>query len=305
VRTAILVVMLTTAGTARAHDFTPGVLSLIEVAPGTYRWQLTEPVDSGGPPMRVTPRFPAHCRATELLECGERGLEGVISFDGLHDPRVRVVVLVRTLDGRRAEHMVDGGDPRIELERSPGGEWIEWLELGVEHVLLGFDHLAFLLGLLLVTGIDRRVLLTVTAFTIAHSATLALATLGWVELAPAPVEAAIASSVVLVAREALHREQTFTRRAPWLVALAFGLVHGLGFAGAIREIGVPDGSVATALLSFNAGVELGQLGVVAIAALIVWAARERLNELRRPLCYALGALGAWWTIERTIAIVWS
>lgn len=300
----IAIALLMVSSTAHAHDFTPGVLSLREVGPGTFRFAFTEPVDSHGPPLRVAPRFADHCaRAGDRIACGDRGIEE-IAFDGLRDPRVRVVVLIRTRDGRRAEHIVDGGDPRLAIDRAPGSSWSSWLALGVEHVLLGADHLAFLIGLLLVAGIDRRIAITVTAFTLAHSATLALATLGVVTLASAPVEAVIASSVVLVAREALHREETWTRRAPWAVALAFGLVHGLGFAGAIRSIGVPRDAMLTALLSFNAGVELAQLAVVAIAALTGWLARGRLEPLRRPLCYALGALGVWWALERTIT-AWS
>jgi hypothetical protein len=131
------------------------------------------------------------------------------------------------------------------------------------------------------SGIEPRALIaTITAFTIAHSVTLALATLGVLRVSSAPVEATIAASVLLVARESMHDEPTWTRRAPWAVAMLFGLVHGLGFAGALRELGLPSGSVGWALLWFNVGVELGQLAVVAVALLVVRLTRRWLSEWR-------------------------
>jgi hypothetical protein len=289
--------------TAAAHDFTPGVLSLVEVEPGTFRYVWTEPVDSKTA-LRVSPRFPPQCRRqADRLECGAAGLSGIIRFDGLNDPRVRVIAIVRRLDAPPVEHLVDGGDPALSLERPPGSSLLAWLRIGAEHVLLGLDHVAFLIGLLLVTGLDRRIVTTVTAFTLAHSLTLALATFGVLRLASAPVEATIAASVLLVAREAMHDEPSLTRRRPWVVALVFGLVHGLGFAGALSEIGIPEGSAGWALFGFNAGVELGQLALVGLFALGAWAARDRLTRLRPSAGYVLGGLGAWWLIDRALGVL--
>jgi len=181
-----------------------------------------------------------------------------------------------------------------------------WLETGARHIGGGFDHLAFLLGLLLVVRRVRELVFTITAFTLAHSLTLALATLGWVRLPMLAVEAVIAASVVLVAREAMHRTPTWTRRAPWAVAFVFGLVHGLGFAGALKEFGLPQRSFGWALFWFNLGVEIAQLGLVLIVLGAAWVLRRRfarLDKLELALCYAIGVLGAWLLIERVAAML--
>jgi hydrogenase/urease accessory protein HupE len=183
-----------------------------------------------------------------------------------------------------------------------------YLALGVEHILTGFDHLLFVLALLLIVKSARRIVATVTAFTVAHSLTLAAATLGFVHLPQPPVEAAIALSIAFVAAEIVHGldgRPGLTARAPWLVAFAFGLLHGLGFAGALAEIGLPQSAIPLALLCFNLGVELGQLAfVVALLACLALARRARIPWPRaaRPLpAYAIGALAMFWVIERVAA----
>ncbi len=304
---ALVALLLATAAipaTARAHDFTPGALALREERPNVFRFVWRPPVDAGGT-LEVEPRFDRACHAEgDLLTC--RDLSGGVDFEWLADPRVRVVLSIERLDGRRTERIVDGSEPSVPFEAHDGSA-LAWVRLGAEHVLTGFDHLAFVLGLLLVTGLRRRIVTTVTAFTLAHSITLGLSVLHVVRLPAAPVEATIAASVVLVAREALRPDDdlTWTRRAPWAVALAFGLVHGLGFAGALEAIGLPTESLGRALLLFNVGVEVGQLAVIAIAvglalALRRWSARAR---ARLAGAYALGALGAFWLVARAAAIV--
>jgi hypothetical protein len=290
-----------------AHDFRPGVLALAEIEPGVFRVSWTEPVDAARP-LEVRVRFPSHCqRAGDRLDCGERGLAGEITFPGLSDPRVRVVVSVSRAGGERFEAIADGGDPRVSLDR-PGSSLSAWIRIGAEHVLDGLDHIAFVLGLLLVVGLRaRRLAWTITAFTIGHSITLALATVGLVRLASAPVEATIAASVLLVAREALVPSEGVTQRVPWVVAGLFGLVHGLGFAGALADLGLPHGAEGWALFGFNVGVEVGQLGVVAVAASVVLLARRVrwFPEARARVltCYALGGLAAWWVIDRTLVVI--
>lgn len=303
IATCVLLLALAPAA-AQAHDFTPGALALREERPRVFRFRWRPPVDSGTA-LEARPRFPRSCRAEgDLLSC--RDLSESIVIEGLRDPRVRVVVAIERLDGRRREHVLSADDPRVELEAHDGSA-LAWTMLGAEHVLGGLDHLAFVLGLLLVTGLRRRIVLTITAFTVAHSLTLALAVLDVLRLPSAPVEATIAASIVLVAREALRPpdDATWTRRAPWAVALVFGLVHGLGFAGALEEIGLPRDSLGRALLLFNAGVELGQLAVVGIAVGVAVLARRsaRASAGRRALAYGLGALGAFWLVARTAAIV--
>jgi hydrogenase/urease accessory protein HupE len=190
--------------------------------------------------------------------------------------------------------------------------------LGVEHILLGFDHLLFVLALLFLVDGWRRLVGTITAFTVAHSLTLAAATFGWVHVPQAPVEAVIALSIMFVAVEVLHRRQGkvgIASRRPWVVAFVFGLLHGFGFAGALREIGLPDQAIPMALVFFNFGVEVGQLIFVAAVFMVLWLvnqARQRLVAISdrtvwvnhatiyAPIAYAIGILSGFWFIERTV-----
>jgi len=294
-RILVVLIVVLLASRAWAHDFRPGVLSLSELSKGHFTFVWTEPVDSNTPNARVTPSFPAHCEQQgQTLHCGARGLDGV-AFHGLQ-PSMRVIVAIRWRDGSAVERVVTGDEPRVTIEpaRAAGG----WLRLGAEHVLGGLDHLAFVVGLLLLLRSQRRLVLTITAFTLAHSLTLALAVLDVVSLPRAPVEATIAASVVLVAREALHDKATATRRAPWAVALLFGLVHGLGFAGALRDAGLPSEAVAWPLIWFNVGVEIGQLGVVVLVVTLQRIGGRR-RRARVMAAYAIGALGALWLFQRT------
>jgi hypothetical protein len=321
---ASIAVALVFAAPAAAHDFSPGVLALVEYAPGRFGVAWTEPVDSQGAPAGVRVTFPPQCRLEgQQLDCGAAGLHGPIAFEGMHTARMQVVLSIRARDGSTEEQVVTGSSPQTVIGARPTSSALTWGRLGVEHIVGGIDHLAFVLGLLLLlghaatggearaasarwSGIEPRALIaTITAFTIAHSVTLALATLGVLRVSSAPVEATIAASVLLVAREAMHDEPTWTRRAPWAVAMLFGLVHGLGFAGALRELGLPSGSVGWALLWFNVGVELGQLAVVAVALLAVRLTRRWLSEwrwARAAACYALGAMAAYWFIARTVLL---
>lgn len=296
---------------AAAHDFTPGVLSIVEQGPGLYRYAYTPPVDDGVP-IDVEVRFPEGCRADGARLACPDGLAGAVSFPGLHDSRARIVILYARRDGSRVEALVSGAAPRWSAQRSASAAG--WVGLGVTHVLFGYDHLAFVVGLLLViaAGRDRgrtlsRAVLAISAFTVAHSVTLALAVLDLVDLPSAPVEASIAASVLLLAHEASHGRETLTRRAPWVVALLFGLVHGLGFAEALRAIGLPRDALLSTLLAFNVGVELAQLAVVGIAvlaaALVARVAPRHEPTARLGATYTVGALGAYWLIDRAAPIL--
>jgi hydrogenase/urease accessory protein HupE len=194
-----------------------------------------------------------------------------------------------------------------------------YLRLGVEHILFGFDHLLFVLALVILVRGWRRVAVTVTAFTIAHSITLAAATLGFVNVPGPPVEAAIALSIMLVSVEILNArggKPSLTARLPWLVAFSFGLLHGFGFAGALAEVGLPQHAIPVALLFFNLGVEIGQLAFVAAVltagglfrtamALRLEPAplRRTVNRLDVIAAYAIGTVAAFWLIERTSAFL--
>lgn len=320
----ILVAFVASPRAALAHDFNPGVLALVEREPGVFDMAWTEPVDSAGAPAGVSVTFPGACaRRPRTVDCGEAGLVGEISFEGMHASRMKVLVSIRFRNGVRYEQLLTGVDPRITISAADAGapdstseptrpSLQTWLRLGVEHIAGGIDHLAFVLGLLLVTGLHKRLVVTITAFTIGHSITLSLATLDLVHLNAGPVEATIAASVVLVAHEAATRREgdlasgTLTQRFPWLVALGFGLIHGLGFASALRDMGLPKDGIALPILGFNLGVELGQLALVALAFVIVRVGRPYLEGRRWPrttLVYAIGSLGAWWMIERTVSLM--
>ena len=192
-----------------------------------------------------------------------------------------------------------------------------YLHLGVEHILFGFDHLLFVLALVILVRDWRRVAATVTAFTLAHSITLAAATLSFVNVPGPPVEASIALSIMLVAVEILNARRgraSLTLRLPWLIAFGFGLLHGFGFAGALAEVGLPKHAIPVALLFFNVGVEIGQLCFVAVVLGLIWllrrAASLRLqptlmqrafDQLEKVIAYGIGAVAAYWVIERTTA----
>jgi len=311
---ALLVIAL--ARPARAHDFTPGVLALVEIAaePGSFEVAWTEPVDSSGLTDRVHVYYPEHCTLEErVLRCGAAGLSGAIRFEGIPSVRTKVVVTVAWSDGRRLEAVATESSPAVDLGRSPSTAW-QWIGLGAEHVFTGLDHVAFVIGLFLVVGVrrgTRRLVGTVTAFTVAHSVTLALAARRVIELPREPVEAMIAASIVLVAREALSErdlgaDETLTRSRPWLVAFLFGLVHGLGFAGALGELPLAPKTFGVALLSFNVGIELAQLAVLgALLALRRLGPRSggSASKARTATCYALGAVGAFWFVGRTYLVL--
>jgi hydrogenase/urease accessory protein HupE len=229
----------------------------------------------------------------------------------LQNTGIDVLVRVERLDGSQQLERILAIDPGFTLKRSPGaGEVIlTYTWLGIEHILLGFDHLLFVLALVMIVRGMKSLLLTVTAFTVAHSITLVLATLGIANLPGPPVEAAIALSIVFVAVEILHLRQGregLAVRKPWLVAFAFGLLHGFGFAGALAEVGLPQNAIPLALAFFNVGVEIGQLLFIAVVLLLMWLARLLLSNLlleRAPLlvAYGIGGLASYWVIERTVS----
>ncbi len=235
-----------------------------------------------------------------------------ITIDGILGGATDVIVRVERQDGTTQLERLQPAEPVFTVTASPGpGEVaLAYFVLGVEHILGGIDHLLFVLALLLLVGNLRRLVLTITAFTVAHSITLVCATLGWISLPGPPVEAVIALSIVFVAAEVIHEQQgrtSITARSPWIVAFGFGLLHGLGFAGALQEVGLPDTAIPVALLMFNVGVEAGQLlfvgGVVILAALLGRISRVPSALVKRVISYGIGSVAAFWTIERVAAFV--
>jgi HupE / UreJ protein len=294
-----------------AHEMTMAELELRETAPGEFLWQWTATNELASS-RALTPIWPQACRADgNLLRCGEAGLQGALAMEGLGMGYSAALVKVFWRDGPSRVYTLTSAQPSVQLygaaddTRGRGQIASAYLMLGVEHILSGFDHLLFVIGLLFLVGFNRRLLLTVTAFTAAHSVTLALSALGLLTLRLPPVEATIALSIVLVAGEALRDRQTLSRRWPALVAFLFGLVHGLGFAGALKEIGLPDNHLWVALLTFNVGVEIGQLLTVGAASLLYKAVQQLpvMAPARLASIYAIGSLAAFWSLERIATVL--
>lgn len=323
---SIAVLLFWVAGAAGAHELRPGVLELREGQPGTYSLLWKRPA-GGEVEIRIAPVLPPECRAASpgatLLTPGalvvrgtiacEGGLRGrTIAIDGLQSTLTDVLVRVYHADGWLETHLVKPFDPQVTLgERTSALQRSgAYLRLGVEHILLGVDHLLVVLGLLLIVR-DRWVLVkTITAFTVAHSITLAAATLGFASVPVLPLNAAIALSILFLGPEIVRarRGQTsFTIRQPWVVAFAFGLLHGFGFASGLTTMGLPPAEIPLALLMFNVGVELGQLGFIALILLLERA--FRVLEIQWPRFVTalpglmVGSLGAYWTIQR-LALMW-
>jgi hypothetical protein len=310
----------------RAHESRPAYLEISETAPGRYDvlWRtpllagmrlpvaLTFPAGVGNvtePTLRVLPDSLVERRSIQA----DGGLAGRrLEFVGLQATITDVLVRVQLRDGRRATTLVHPSQPWIEIAAARGPLAVAggYVLAGIHHILLGVDHLLFVLGLLLIVK-DRWMLVkTISSFTLAHSITLAIATLGYGSVAPAPLNAAIALSILFLGPEIVRawRGQTsWTIRHPWLVAFAFGLLHGFGFASGLITLGLPRTEIPIALLSFNVGVEAGQLLFVVLILLLERA--FRVLEVRWPRLiemlpgYAVGSLGAYWTIQRVVMLV--
>ena len=296
---------------ASAHEMSMAELQLRETQRGEFVWQWSagekRPVGQD-----LTAVWPQGCAAqANALRCGEQGLAGTMSVKGVGERYSAAVVKVVWMNGDTRVYTLTKAQPTVQLygaandPRGMGEIASAYTLLGVEHILGGIDHLLFVIGLLFLVGFHRRLVWTITAFTAAHSLTLACSALGWLTLRSAPVEASIALSIVLVAGEALHRRDTLAGRWPALVAFLFGLVHGLGFAGALKDIGLPENHLLIALLTFNVGVELGQLMTVG-ACWCLWRFTSRwpaAQRLRPVLLYMIGAVAAYWSWLRVAAVL--
>jgi hydrogenase/urease accessory protein HupE len=299
-----IVTLLVTAAPAYAHEMTMAEMEVRETSPGEFLWQWSASSDKRPMGNDLVPRWPEACSAgPSALHCGSDGLKGTLAIEGVGKRYSAALVKVVWLDGESRVYTLTAGQPSVQLygsadDRRGRGEIARaYVVLGVQHILSGVDHLLFVVGLLFLVGFRRRLVATISAFTLAHSLTLACSVFGWMTLRPAPVEAMIAMSIVLVASEALRERETLARRIPALVAFLFGLVHGLGFAGALKSIGLPQSHLPLALLTFNVGVEIGQLMTVVVAYAIVRlpVSRRRLGRARTPALYVVGVVAAYWS----------
>lgn len=325
-RLAVALGLLLISGTLTAHDIGVTQAELQELEGGQYQFQATIGIRLAA--LHPSPELPEYCAFTEnpqgIFSRGGRlwtfSCDDVLTAnDTLSLPwrRDGAMVTARWLDGTVSTSLFTSEAGRIlvplaELQAG-SGSWSRaagrYTLLGVEHILIGVDHLLFVLGLLMLVGNRMMLVKTITAFTVAHSITLGLATLGFVSLPPKPVEAAIALSIVFLAVEILRGWQghtSLTHRAPWIVAFGFGLLHGLGFAGALSEIGLAEGEVPLALLFFNVGVEIGQLLFVAVVLALLVLLRKlpvhRIIWVEALPVYAIGVTSAYWVIERVVAM---
>ena len=311
VRAALLALMAVVSSGTGAHEMSMAELQLREMSRGDFvvQWGAGE---KKAPADVLAPVWPAQCQSQgNLLRCGETGLTGELAVDGVGKMYSAVLLRITWLDGQTKVYTITQGQPSVRLfgsaddQRGMGEIAQAYTTLGIQHILSGTDHILFVLGLLFLVGFHKRLVWTITAFTAAHSLTLASSALGFLTLRSPPVEATVALSILLVAGEALRKEETLSRRWPALVAFVFGLVHGLGFAGALKHFGLPENHLTVALLTFNVGVEIGQLLIVAAAWIVYRTVRQFpvMAQARLATLYAIGTFAAYWSISRIVGIV--
>ncbi|MGH6909000.1 MAG: HupE/UreJ family protein [Phenylobacterium sp.] len=321
----LILAALTAPLAAAAHEVRPALLQITETAPQTWTIFWKQPA-MGDVALRLRPRLssgwldaqpsdqyaaPGFLVKTWTVRSPKPLSGQTLRVEGLDQTITDVLVQVSLSDGRHIDAVVKPQRPTLDLELDAAAAPAApaYLKLGVEHILTGADHLMFVLGLLLLVGVNWRIVKAVTAFTVAHSLTLTAAALGWVHVPSVVIESLVALSIVFVAVELIPRpgrEETLTRRHPWVVAFVFGLLHGLAFAGALAEIGLPPHAVAMSLFLFNVGVEIGQLAFIGVAVLAIlglrWLRAQAPWSLATPArlapAYAIGSFASFWFIER-------
>ena len=321
-----MVLGVSTVLVAHAHRFAPSLLQVDEIAPQQYNMVWKTPAQ-GVSAVRLRPLWPQSCEVRSAsepqlegtgvvtnwqLQCaglGEDGLVGqTLGVSGLGANQASVMVMVNLLDGRRYQQVLDTEHPDfvVPAQSTAGDVMGDYTWLGIEHIWMGLDHLLFVFGLLLLVGGGARLLWTITAFTIGHSITLSLVTLGYFDYPVELVEFVIALSIFVLAVELTRTaKHDALWRNPWWLAGGFGLLHGMGFAGALAETGLPQDNLPLALLFFNVGIEIGQIAFILVVWAIWYVIRKPLAPWRDRLLpvpvYILGALSAMWCIERGLA----
>jgi len=321
----IIILFFSITPKIEAHRLQPAYLEINEQTTGKFSILWKRPF-IGNRPMNIYPQLPSSCQnitepaiqtlasgAVErwLVDCGSGGMTNeTIVIDGLPATQTDTLLRIQLFDGSMHTTVLRPDSPSFLIPAKASKSKVagSYLVLGIEHILGGFDHLLFVLGLLLIVRSTMLLIKTITSFTLAHSVTLAMAALGFVHVPQAPVEAVIALSIIFLATELVkqHRGETgLTTKAPWLVALCFGLLHGFGFAGALTEVGLPQTDIPLALLFFNVGDEVGQLMFVAGVLVVTWMVKQL--KFRWPAwvehvpAYAIGSLAAFWFIQRTVS----
>ena len=316
-RTVLLILIAFMASSAlHAHEATLGVLEFREVRAGAYvgRWTMEPSIGAE----RVGLRVPPHCflRLPEM-NCGEKGLVGPITITNLGADMSAVLIKIIPIADEPRSYTISTANPVVSLLGTGAPTLQTWIELartyvnyGIDHILLGADHLLFVLGLIWIVGGGWRLVKTITAFTLGHSASLAAAAYGVLGVAERPLNACIALSIVFVGVEIIKQqrgEAGLTARYPWAVAFSFGLVHGIGFASALAGLGLERRLLPAALLFFNIGVEIGQLAFVLLVLALIWAHRRLDAVLPRwgdalP-AYAIGSISMFWFLGRLLRVL--
>ncbi|ULJ76062.1 HupE/UreJ family protein [Rhizobium gallicum] len=319
-----LAVVAGSSVTAAAHEIRPAYLDIREDAPGEFSVLLKTPMQGdarlalaavfSGKVAAITPVVSRPTGDAMIQTWRVRAIEPLagqrVAIDGLRSSMTDALVRVEFTDGGTWVERLTPSAPEAAIPATLSTLEVAatYVHHGIEHILFGFDHLLFVAALMLIVREWRVLVKTITAFTVAHSITLTLATLGWVAVPSTPMEAMIALSILLLATEIVRKERgqsSLTITSPWVVAFAFGLLHGFGFAGALLDLGLPRGDIPLALLSFNIGVEIGQLLFIAAILLAVHSIRRILAIPRQAIvasAYVIGTVAAFWSIERLDSI---
>lgn len=313
--TLVLMLAVVLPGVGHAHEASLGVLELREVRPGAFigRWSMEPAI--GGEHVRL--RMPPQCYVSlPEVNCGERGLSGTIGVDNLGIDMSALMIRIIPVTGETRSYTLTSGNPVATILGAGRPSLQSWLDLartyvnyGIDHILLGADHLLFVFGLIWIVKGGWRLAKTITMFTVGHSLSLFAAAFGLIGVPERPLNACIALSIVFVGVEIVKEyrgEGGLTARYPWAVSLAFGLVHGIGFASALASLGIERRLLPAALLSFNVGVEIGQLGFVLLVLALFWAHR-RLNAVlprwgNLVPAYAIGTVAMFWFIGRLVRV---
>ncbi len=316
-----VIALVSISQTAGAHESRPAYLQITLTDSDDVRVLLKVPA-AGNLRLGLYVSMPVECTASSegasflidnayveraVYTCGGGLIGKDVAIDGLSSTLTDVLVRVERPDGSGQVAKLTPTKTSFVVAATPSAWAVAstYLSIGAEHILSGFDHLLFVLALLMIVSGLRMLIWTVTSFTVAHSITLAAATFGVITVPQAPIEVVIALSIVFVASEIVHISRgkpSLTSRRPWLVAFAFGLLHGFGFAGALTEVGLPESAIPVALLFFNLGVEAGQLAFIVVAIAIVAVLRRFLQDaqehIRPAIAYGIGTIASFWVIER-------
>ena len=319
--TLCLIASLALSCGVAAHPLAPGLLALTETQPGEFQsiWKLP---NKTADKKRLTPRFPDNCRAEEIqapvaagtgrsqsfkLRCHSPLFEEIIGITGMTGNSSGVLLRIKFLDGSLIHQMLNAQNNLLVIpdKQSAGEIFTRYLQLGIEHLLAGIDHVLFVITLAILVGWTRQLFWTVTLFTVGHSITLSLTALGLITFPVAIIEAMIALSIAWAAADIIDRENHgVLKRRPWLMSGGFGLLHGMGFASALAEIGLPQQALTLSLAAFNIGIEIGQLLIITLfftASLCLRRLPVTLPERVLQLtCYVIGSTAAVWFWQRLL-----